>query len=481
MSSVGTHRSPSNRDARTRIVGRTIAALTIVLFSLPGAREARAQFSNFTPLPGSVVGGSLSETQPLLLSSPLFVQSSISANDRGSLNGGVKLGDNWDMQTFNENGPQAGRFLFAPYETGTAGVRRFDLTTGQSVTIVAEGAQGFVAGDGSRWTPWGTYLTTEESWGAGSTKGRLFEITNPLADPASVNFVHRSILPRVSHEGLSFDKFNNLYFIDEFNGGSVYKYTSTTPNTGGTFFTAGQTFVLKVGAGALFEETGAATWVPITNVNGVALPGIPTIDGTTIDGRAAADVVGGTGLNRPEDIEIQTLADGTQRIYFGTTDTHKVFALNVTNPAAPSLNTFFDQLSIDAATGFAVGNGFLNPDNIAIDSFGNIYVVEDIGNIAAGGLGFDIWFAFDANRDGIAEKIGRWASLSTVGAEPTGLYFSPFDPNVAYLNVQHTGSDVDRLIQITATPEPGSAALALIGLGVIGAAVRRKRSLIGIA
>ncbi|MEO7359588.1 MAG: alkaline phosphatase PhoX, partial [Gemmatimonadaceae bacterium] len=336
MSSIGTHRSSSSSDARIRVVSRTIATLTIVLFALSAAPEARAQFSNFTPLPGSVVGGSLSETKPLLLSSPLFVQTSISANDRGPLNGGVKLGDNWDMQTLNENGPQAGRFLFAPYETGSAGVRRFDITTGQSVTLVAEGTQGFVSGDASRWTPWGTYLTAEESWGAGSTKGRLFEITNPLAAPGSANFVQRNILPRVSHEGLSFDKFNNLYFVDEFNGGSIYKYTSTTPSTGSTFFTAGQTFVLKVGTGTAFEGTGAATWVPITDVNGVALPGIPTIDGTTIDGRAAADFVGGTNLNRPEDLEIQTLADGTQRIYFGTTDTHKVFALNVTNPAAPS-------------------------------------------------------------------------------------------------------------------------------------------------
>ena len=479
MYSVGTHRSLSSSDARTRTAGRTIGMLTIVLFTIPGAREARAQFSNFTPLAASVPGGSLAENKPLLLSSPSFLQTSISANDAGPLNGSLKLGDNWDMNTLNENGPQAGRFMFAPYETGSAGVRRFDLTTGQSVTIVAEGAQGFVAGDASRWTPWGTYLTAEESWGTGSTKGRLFEVTNPLAAPGSVNFVHRSILPRVSHEGLAFDKFNNFYFIDEFNGGAIYKYTSTTPNSGSTFFTAGQTFVLKVGTGAVIEETGAATWVAITNVNGVALPGIPTIDGTTVDGRAAADVVNGTNFDRPEDIEIQTNADGTQRIYFGTTTTHKVFALNVSNPAAPTVNTFFDQLSIDAATGFAVGSGFMNPDNIAIDFFGNIYVVEDIGNIGA--TGFDIWYAFDANRDGVAEKIGRWASLSTTGAEPTGLYFSPFDQNVAYLNVQHSGSDVDRLLQITATPEPGTAALALIGLVVVGAAVRRKRSLVGIA
>lgn len=59
----------------------------------------------------------------------------------------------------------------------------------------------------------------EESWsdpGAAVSKhGRLFEVTNPLADAADIDFVHRDILPRVLHEGLAFDSSNNLYFIDE--------------------------------------------------------------------------------------------------------------------------------------------------------------------------------------------------------------------------------------------------------------------------
>ena len=52
----------------------------------------------------------------------------------------------------------------------------------------------------------------------------------------------------------------------------------------------------------------------------------------------------------------------------------------------------------------------------------------------------------------MAERIGRWASLSTSGAEPTGIYFDKFNPNRAFLNVQHATSDVDRTIVITATP-----------------------------
>jgi hypothetical protein len=44
---------------------------------------------------------------------------------------------------------------------------RYDSRT---VTIVPPGAQGFVSGDASRWAP----------WGAGSVKGRLFEVTDPI-------------------------------------------------------------------------------------------------------------------------------------------------------------------------------------------------------------------------------------------------------------------------------------------------------------
>jgi len=50
----------------------------------------------------------------------------------------------------------------------------------------------------------------------------------------------------------------------------------------------------------------------------------------------------------------------------------------------------------------------------------------------------------------VAEAIGKWASLATAGAESSGLYFDKFKPNVAYINVQHPDSGVDRTIMISA-------------------------------
>lgn len=86
------------------------------------------------------------------------------------------------------------------------------------------------------------------------------------------------------------------------------------------------------------------------------------------------------------------------------------------------------------------------PTTIEIDADGNVYIVED----QPGGKA-DIWFATDANNNGVAESIGRWATTSTVGAEPTGLYFDKFNPNVAYVNVMHPDSGNDTMVQITAS------------------------------
>ncbi|MGH8683770.1 MAG: alkaline phosphatase PhoX, partial [Nitrosospira sp.] len=375
------------------------------------------------------------------------------------------------MITANETGVDAGRYLFSPFETDTAGVKRFDLQANASLTIVADGTLGFVSGDASRWTPWGSYLTAEESWGAGSTKGRLFELTNPTTTtgPSTSNFVQRGILPHVSHEGLAFDRNNNLYFIDELNGGSIYKYVSASPNAsdGDGYFAAGQTFVMLVNGGGNANATGAITWAAITDINGAALAGISVLNADgTIDGRASANNVLGTDYQRPEDLEMQTLANGNQILYAATTTTDGVYSFNLDTNAA---KLFVSPASFDEATNLPVGETFNSPDNIAIDAAGNIYIVED----QPGGLA-DIWLAKDENRDGVADSIGRWASMSTVDAEPTGLYFDKFNPNIAYVNIQHAGSDMDRTIQISAVPEAKTYAMMLAGLGIMGAVVRRR-------
>src|SRR4029453_5218080 len=106
----------------------------------------------------------------------------------------------------------------------------------------------------------------------------------------------------------------------------------------------------------------------------------------TMDGRVSADDndVRATGYNRPEDIVLQTLADGTQLLYFATTDsdtnatgsdgTSRIYVLNL---SATEVRLFASPQAIDLATGQAIAGGLRNADNLAIDAEGNIYIVED--------------------------------------------------------------------------------------------------------
>ena len=443
-------------------------ALTAILASSGASATGTARFSDFTPLPTSS-GPTTDEAAPITFGNPAFRQRSIASVAeqlaQGEPNSGV-----WDMNTVNETGPRKGSHLFTPFESGQAGIQRTDLATGETETLWYSPARGgHVAFDASYWTPWGTYVTAEESWcsaPAGCTTspyGRLFELTNPLtADSVTevggetADLQHRNVIPRVSHEGVQFDKSLNMYFIDELNGGSLYRYTSAASwgkvRSGEQgYFDAGQTSVLRVGDGNTADAEGTYTWIPITDAQGKALPGALTITDpngvTSVDGRNTTNLpqFKGTDYQRPEDLQIQT-AKGVERLYVATTTTNEVYALDL---AAQRISVFADRSTTDLATGNPVGPGLTSPDNLALDHDNNLYVVED----RQGGVDNDIWFGRDLNHDGdladAGEGLGRWASNGTPGSEFTGLYFDPTDKRRAWVNIQHPASQNDRVIEIT--------------------------------
>jgi uncharacterized protein len=450
--------------ARAVTVGGLLVAGTVVFAASP-------RFSDYTPLAASA-GPTLDESAPITFGNVLFQQRSIA--DRSTQLFELKPNSgNWDMNTVNETGPARGRYLFTVFETDQAGVQRHNRRTGETDTIwhgLVSGGE--VAFDAAYWTPWGTLVTAEESWStapAGSTSpyGRLFELKNPLTAPAifdpltatsnsGAQFVHRNIIPRVSHEGLQFDSAHNMYFIDELNGGNLYKYTpyaSWDDIASGSkeYFGEGQTFVLRVGDGNTPNATGKYKWVPITTKKGKALPSAIVITDTngvtSLDARNTTNLprFKGTDYQRPEDLQIQTLSSG-QYLYVATTTTSEVYRLDLQKNV---ISVFVNRGTRDLATALPVGEALWSPDNLAIDNDGNIYVVEDRG----GGVDNDIWFANDLNKDGDlsdpGEGIGRWATNGAVGSEFTGLYFDPSNRKRAWVNIQHPDSGNDRTIEIT--------------------------------
>jgi sugar lactone lactonase YvrE len=454
----------SQRPAALLAVGGLLVAGAVLVAD--GLR-----FSDFTPLTSSA-GPAADEAVPITFGNPDFEQQSI-ADRATQLAAGAPNSGNWDMLTLNETGPHKGRYLFTVFETGQSGVQRQDLVTGQTQTIWMSPAVGdHVSFDPSFWTPWGTLITGEESWttaagGSTSPYGRLFELKNPTDAPGitlpltptsndGAEFVHQNVIPRTSHEGIQFDKAGNMYFIDELNGGNVYKYTpaarfSHVKAGRADYFAAGQTFVLRVGDGNTPNATGPYTWVPFTDATGAALPGALTITDvrgvTSVDARNTTNLPAfkGTDYQRPEDLQIKTVK-GVEYLYMATTTTNEVYVLNLKKN---TIAVFANRDTIDLATGLPVGTALASPDNLAVDHEGNIYIIEDRN----GGVDDDIWFAKDRNRDGdladAGEGLARWASNGTPGSEFTGLYFDPFNKRRAWVNIQHPDSDNDRTIEIT--------------------------------
>ena len=378
----------------------------------------------------------------------------------------------FDMLAVHPNGTH----VFIPHESPWgAGVTRYDIYSNKSEVLFAGdslGAQGNWANDWGafdpcRWTPNGTLFLGEE-WAG---EGRLIEVLNPMAPVAEIEKRELNRIPNVSHEGINFSaKFKNtIYFIDEWNSGSIYKIVLSDKSD---YTAPGQVFVLSVdafassgglaannyneGPNATATREGAATWIPLTDKLGVALPGItdpfrngptndPRTNSDTMGGRPAADDAGGTPYGRPEDMVVSRLANGNEVLYIAVTSEQKLISIEILNTTKGSgkggqaIVRTFVSASSPKNVGFASTTGTLNsPDNIAMDAVGNIYVIEDSPNSSS--TGGDTWFARDEDNNGVAESLDHFLSLRVNGSEATGMIFNPAVPTEFHIAVQHPSS-----------------------------------------
>lgn len=329
-----------------------------------------------------------------------------------------------DMQTLNETGPFAGRYLYRTHEAGSnGGVSVTDLWTGTTRVLVQR--LDWESLDGIAWTPWGTILFAEERGAANrpdpgfptSTAGLVYEL-----DPLTTQVTARPAIGSKSHEGMRFDPQGNLYGISETNPGAIFKFV---PDRRGDL-SSGQLYALKVVNDA-GDGTGDAIWLPLDRA------------AVQINADVEATRVGATGYFRPEDIEIATSSGnnrGGQTLYVAVTGNSstvrgRVLAIELLNDGA--------RVSNYVKVGENVADGFLMPDNLALDLTGRLFIAEDPGSAGTSGQGDDIWVA-EPGKGGPAASVQRFASLTDCSAEPTGLYVDN-RTGALFVNIQHRGGD----------------------------------------
>jgi secreted PhoX family phosphatase len=158
-------------------------------------------------------------------------------------------------------------------------------------------------------------------------------------------------------------------------------------------------------------------------------------DFTNRGGRYAADELNGTPYGRPEDLTVNTLANGNEAVYWATTSENIVYYVDLgTNMVGEYVNS---HVTPDLVGNNPVGQGSSDsdyglddPDNLAADAAGNIFIIEDENP-------GDVFMAVDADKDGMAESVSLFASLGKYGSEPTGFKVDPRDPLTWYVNIQH--------------------------------------------
>jgi hypothetical protein len=417
---------------------------------------------------------------------------------------GNRAEDLWDMNTQNEFGRDAGRYLYRTHEVGgveadaepnTPGggqVTVTDLKTGTTANLAQR--NDFERFDGIVWTPWGTVLAAEETSNQSfrdpqvpqAKGGLVYEFFVDRDDPSRLDPSRERITPNdgttdsvrdgirarpalgaKSHEGMRLDKRGFVYGIAETRG------ESNPAQSGGIFrFVPDRKGDLSRGQLSAYDspnrKDGSGRWQPLDRA-------AVQVDA---DDEAASENV--NRYERPEDVETgestgRDRLNGGQTLYVGITDDggdatseEGVFNIDLRQKERP-----FGYRYVGKGAGNASEPEFNAADNLALDRQGNLAIAED-----GGGNGDDIFLAAPprggdddddrGKRRQPARTVQRFASIRDCRAEGTGIYFalqgterfSRSNPNpevrrlvngeTLFVNRQHAGqtSPVDQAVAI---------------------------------
>ena len=284
-------------------------------------------------------------------------------------------------------------------------------------------------------------------------------------DPTSTP-VKRTALGRFKHEGaesvIAPDGRLVIYMGDDQRFDYLYKFVSRDAvdlqdrSANADLLDHGTLFVAR------FDDDGGVDWLALTHGEGplTAENGFENQGDVLISTRLAADLLGATPMDRPEDVEPDA---ATGRVYVMLTNNTRRTEdqLNVANPRADNRDGHVIELEepdgdftatrsrweflvkcgdpADAVSG-ATWNAattsegwFGSPDNCAIDPSGRLWISTD-GNEKTG-ANDGVWAM---ETDGPLRGTGKAFFRAPVGAEVCGPKFSP-DGSTLFVAVQHPG------------------------------------------
>lgn len=288
-------------------------------------------------------------------------------------------------------------------------------------------------------TPWGTYITSEESTNAGDANSDGYEdvgwqieidpVTKAVKTYGNGKQEKLWAMGRMSHENVVVANDSLTAYEGEDSGnGLVYKFVADNKMD----LSSGTLYALKLDGGLNGGEPVLPTgeWIIVPN----------STKADRNNTRSLALSLGATPFNGVEDVEIGTIDN---KIYFTAKGSSRVYRFKEAgNDSISEFETFVGGQSyiINYGSGIVSESWGSGNDNLCFDDLGNLYVLQD-------GSRNHVWM-ISPDHTQAKPKVDIFAKLPS-GSEPCGMTFTP-DYKFMFLSVQHPSGSNSSTFQVDA-------------------------------